>query len=174
MVWEDGGREAPSYPILTAHKTDGISSRFLLASSARFQPPVLPPDPWIPYLPVAPFRLPRPALEALEEAVNCPPGQGPPAPRSARSPPRGSVSLKAAHSRASTRNRQLAMTSGFIRMVWPMARRNMSRDVSVHTMRGFLPERISTAKPGSAIMISQASRTFNVRGDQVLSNSAVI
>src|SRR5512140_2560645 len=87
-------------------------------------------------------------------------------------PGRGSGSLRAAHSRTSTRYCQLAMTSGFMRMVWPMVSRNMNKDASVHTLRAFFPERISRANTGSAIIISQARRTFSTCGDQVLSNSA--
>src|SRR3990172_2488334 len=86
----------------------------------------------------------------------------------------GSGSLRAAQSRTSTRNCQLAMTSGFMRMVWPMVSRNMSKEVSVHAIRAFLPERISRASTGSATRISQARETFSACGDQVLSNWAAM
>ena len=47
-------------------------------------------------------------------------------------------------------------------------------EVSVHTVLAFLPERISTANTGSATRISQARDTFNMCGDQVLSNWAAM
>ena len=86
----------------------------------------------------------------------------------------GSGSLRAAHTRTSTRYCQLAMTSGFIRMVWPMVSRNMNKEASVHTLAGFLAGKDQHGQTGSVIMISQASRTFRKCGDQVLSNWAVM
>src|SRR5512141_1767387 len=90
------------------------------------------------------------------------------------SPGGGSGSLRAAHSRTRTRYSQLAMTSGFMRMVWPMVSRNMNKEASVHTLRAFFPERIARANTGSAISISQARKTFSTCGDHVLSNGSAM
>src|SRR5262245_21604814 len=83
-------------------------------------------------------------------------------------------SLSAAQAKHSTRYCQLAITSGFIKRVWPSTSWNIKRVVSDHIMRGLIPLSSPKAQSGSANRISQARATFNPCGDQVLSKSLVM